>query len=289
MPARARAPSAEPARLFDVHLESDLRPDDDLRNLAYFGVTDALLCLHEGDPDAGPAARGARARSADPRPVRVRSGSSPAVDRLRGLVEREPARLRAAGIRPWLAPGVPAGWAHTPGVAAALELLPDLLGAPGVVAVGGIGPGDGTPLELRALALQLGIAAARGLPALVCLPRNGRPAAVRRVLGLAGDAALPPARLCFAHANLAALREARRAGTWVALGVHPADFDPEVAARLVARHGAERVCLGSMLGVGPGDVLALPRIGRALARAAVPAAAAERALFANAVRFLGVG
>ncbi|HEV8320134.1 MAG TPA: hypothetical protein VG389_00865 [Myxococcota bacterium] len=285
--------TASAARLFDIHLESDLRPDDDLRNLAWFGVTDALVCLHDPGPaPASPSSAGPAGGSGSGGGGGSGAGSGvavhPAAERLLRLVEREPPRLRAAGIRAWLAPGVPPGFAETPGVAAALDLLPELLRREGVVAVGGIGPGTGSPREERALALQLRLAAAHDLPALVCLPRHDRPAALRRALAVAAAAGLPPERLCFSHANLPALREARRRGTHAALGIHPADFEPEAAARLVARHGADRLCLGSMLGVGPGDVLALPRIGRALARAAVPADAAARALFANAVTFLGL-
>src|SRR6266853_1745619 len=135
-----------PPPFVDLHLHAEGISDADLTTLAWFGLSAAVTCAN----DAGASSAEELRRHWD------------------GLVTVQVERLRAAGIRPWVALAVHPARIPWHGVDDLLHRLPRYFDDPRVVALGELGLHEGGEREEELLARQLELADAAQL-----LSRNG--------------------------------------------------------------------------------------------------------------------
>jgi predicted metal-dependent TIM-barrel fold hydrolase len=195
-------------------------------------------------------------------------------------------RLRRHGVRAWAALGVDPRRIPRRGLAERLAGLPELLGRPEVAAVGPAGLESGSPEEEEIFLAQARLSAELRLPLLVRAGWRQRARQVGRLLELLAGTEVAPERVLVLHADTRTLPAIRARGhrALVALsGAHGV----EEAARLVARHGAEGIVLGSDAGDGGGDLLAVPRAADRLERAGLSVAVIRRVCLQNALAWLG--
>ncbi|MFO0582871.1 MAG: TatD family hydrolase [Anaeromyxobacter sp.] len=254
--------------MFDPLLHARALTPRDLADLAFFGVTGALV----PSDDSIAAATAAR----------VRAGWAETVDAAR--------RLRRAGLAAWAAVGVHPARIPLRGLEALLADLPGELSRPEVAGVGAVGLGAGGELEERVLVRQLELARELRRPVVVAVPWRGRERAVKRTLVLLREAELEPGRALVLGAGPGTVRAIRAVGQLAGVSLSAGDRgDPvEAAVRLVKEHGPEGIVLGSDAGQAGGDLLALPRAADRLARSGLSDAVIRRVCGANALAFLGV-
>jgi uncharacterized protein len=75
-------------------------------------------------------------------------------------------------------------------------------------------------------------------------------------------------------------------GCWAGLTLQPDAMDAAAAARLIGKHGAERIVLTSDIGEGPTDLLALPKAAEALRKAGLSKALERRVMWEGPLAFL---
>jgi predicted metal-dependent TIM-barrel fold hydrolase len=195
--------------------------------------------------------------------------------------------LRRRGLPAWAALGVHPRRIPRRGLEERLAELPEWLGRPEVAAIGPAGLEAGGPLEEEVFLAQARLAAELRLPLLVRTAWRERERQVRRLLALLAETEVEPARVAVLHADARTLPLIRARGHR-ALVTMPGRQGVDEAARLVARHGAEGILLGSEAGEGGGDPLALPRVADRLARAGLSVAVIRRVALANALAWLGL-
>jgi uncharacterized protein len=251
--------------LVDLHLHADGIPSQDLATLAYFGVRAAVTCAR--DAGAGTAA-GLRRHWDD-------------------LVGTETRRLEAAGIRPFVALALHPARIPWHGVDELLRLLPHYFDDPRVVAVGEIGLHDGSEREEEIFSRQLELAARLEKPVIVHTPGREKLQRTRRALALLKDSPVEPGRVLVDHVSAETFPLVRGMGCWSGLTLQPGLFDPQSAAAVVSKNGAERIVLTSDIGEGASDLLALPKAAEALQRAGLTLELRESLLWRGPLAFLG--
>src|SRR6267378_4036599 len=210
-----------PPPFVDLHLHAEGISDADLTTLAWFGLRAAVTCAND-------------------------AGASSAVELRRhwdGLVTVQVERLRAAGIRPWVALAVHPARIPWHGVDDLLHRLPRYFDDPRVVALGELGLHEGGEREEELLARQLELSLALRKPRLT------------------------PARVLIDHVTEETFLLVRGCGHFAGLTLQPGLLEPADAAQLLSRNGAEGVVLTSDIGEGASDLLALPRAAEALRKA----------------------
>ena len=100
--------------ILDAHIETDCRSEEDLENLAFFGISAAVVCAHDNVP--GRDAQGL-------------------LRHFHQLLRGETARLRFLGIRPYVALGIHPGAIPRRGARKVLAELTELAASPEVVEV----------------------------------------------------------------------------------------------------------------------------------------------------------
>jgi len=195
--------------------------------------------------------------------------------------------LRRLGLPAWAALGVDPRRLPRRGLAERLAELPELLGRREVAALGPAGLEEGGAEEEEVFLAQARLAAQLRLPLLVRAGWRARPRLIARLLGLLEETELAPERVLVLHADARTLPVLRARGHR-ALVTMPGRHGVEEAARLVARHGAEGIVLGSDAGGGGGDLLALPRVADRLQRAGLSLGVIRRACLGNALDWLGL-
>src|SRR5437879_12073061 len=148
-----------PPPFVDLHLHAEGVSDADLTTLAWFGLRAAVTCAS----DAGASSAEEVRRHWD------------------GLVTVQADRLRAAGIRPWVALAVHPARIPWHGVDDLLHRLPRYFDDPRVVALGELGLQNGGEREEELLARQLQLSIALRKPVIVHTPAQAK-AAVPRLL-----------------------------------------------------------------------------------------------------------
>lgn len=256
-----------PPPIFDAQIHLGGLSDQDLRDLAFFGV-EAALAIAGDDAPAG-----------DGREL---------FEHFEELVTAGPPRLRQAGIAPFLALGVHPRRIPTSGFQELLARLPELFDKGRVVAIGAIGLQEGGAREERAFLAQLELAAGIELPVIVHTPERDKPRVVRRTLSLLMEAEAPPERVLVGGVDETTLRLVRSCGYTAGLMVHPSRIPAEDAARIVRQHGAAGLVLASDAGAGPGDILAVPRTLHLLEVAGISPKIIRRVARDNAIAFFGI-
>ncbi|MEV6406570.1 hydrolase TatD [Streptomyces bobili] len=119
-----------------------------------------------------------------------------------------------------------------------------------------------TPAEDTALAAQLQLAAAHGLPALVHTPHRDKLAGLRRTLDVVRESALPEDHVLIDHLNETTVKEAKDRGCWLGLSVHPdTKIDEERMVTILRAYGPEQVLVNSAADWGRSDPLGTRRVG----------------------------
>ena len=250
--------------LFDAHLRSGGITARDVADLRFFGVTGALCFSEEPASDTAAAVRRTWERLA-----------GPALQRLRG---QGLAAYAALGVHPRRIP-----WR---GLEALLAELPDLLGRPGVVAIGEIGLEEGGGREEEVFARQLELARELRLPVVVRTPWQDKMRLTRRALALLRQAEVEPSRVLVAGADPRTVRTVLACGYRAVVSLSEGRAGAlEWAARLVGSLGPEGLVLASGAGEG-GDLLALPRAADRLVRAGLSEAVVRRVCGLNALAAL---
>jgi predicted metal-dependent TIM-barrel fold hydrolase len=255
-----------PPPFVDLHLHAEGVSDADLTTLAWFGLRGAVTCAN----DAGASSAAELRRHWD------------------ALVTVQVERLRAAGIRPWVALAVHPARIPWHGVDDLLHRLPRYFDDPRVVALGEIGLHEGGEREEELLARQLELAVALRKPVIVHTPGQAKLAVTRRLLAVLRASRLEPERVLVDHVTEETFNLVRGCGHFAGLTLQPGLFEPAAAAQLLSRNGAEGVVLTSDIGEGASDLLALPRAAEALRKAGLSDALARRALYEGPLSFLGL-
>jgi len=255
-----------PPPFVDLHLHAEGISDADLTTLAWFGLRAAVTCAN----DAGASSADELRRHWD------------------GLVTVQVERLRAAGIRPWVALAVHPARIPWHGVDDLLHRLPRYFDDPRVVALGELGLHEGGAREEELLARQLELSLALRKPVIMHTPGQGKLAVTRRLLAVLRESRLEPARVLVDHVTEETFLLVRGCGHFAGLTLQPGLVEPGDAAQLLSRNGAEGVVLTSDIGEGASDLLALPRAAEALRKAGLSEALARRALYEGPLSFLGM-
>ena len=169
-----------------------------------------------------------------------------------------------------------------------LHRLPRYFDDPRVVALGELGLHEGGEREEELLARQLELSLALRKPVIVHAPGQAKLPVTRRLLAVLRESRLPPARVLVDHVTEETFLLVRACGHFAGLTLQPGLVEPDDAAQLLSRNGAEGVLLTSDIGEGASDLLALPRAAEALRKAGLSEALARRALYEGPLSFLGL-
>jgi hypothetical protein len=252
--------------LFDAHLSAAALGPRDVADLRFFGVAGAFCPLGSG---------GAAAAAADLR-------------RDWEALHRAVTRLRRGGLAAFASLSVPPGRIPARGTEALLAELPEWLSRRGVVALGPVGPGGGTPREEELLARQLEMARELRRPVLVSLPARDAARGLRRAVAAIRESGVEPGRVLVDGAGARGVRVLREVGCCAVLSASAGPGAIEAAARLVGALGPEGIAIASHAGDGAGDLLALPRAADRMARLGLSEADIRRVCGRNALAALGI-
>jgi predicted metal-dependent TIM-barrel fold hydrolase len=248
----------------DLHLHADGISTADLATLAYFGLKAAVTCARDA------------------------SAGSP--DDLRKhwdeLVSIQTQRLKTAGIRPLVALALHPSRIPWHGVDDLLNRLPHYFDDPRVVALGELGLNEGTEREEDVFSRQLLIAARLRRPVIVHTPAKEKLLRTKRLLALLQQSPLAPSSVLVDHVSEETFPLVRGFGYWAGLTLQPGGIEPQAAAALISRHGAERLVLTSDIGEGATDLLALPKAADALRDAGLTDELCRRVLSEGPLAFL---
>lgn len=253
--------------IFDAQIHLGGLTDQDLKDLAFFGVDGAVAVAGDDAPEGD---------------------AQDLFEHLERMVTAGPPRLRKAAIAPFLALGVHPRRLPASGFAELLSRLPALCDRGRVVAIGAIGLQEGGAREEQAFLAQVELARGLELPVIVHTPERDKARHLRRVLSLLKDADILPARVLVGGVDEGTQKLVRSCGHTAGLIVHPARIRPEDAVRIVKQQGAAGLVLASDAGAGPGDLLAVPRTLHLLEVAGISPKIIRRVARDNAIAFFGL-
>jgi predicted metal-dependent TIM-barrel fold hydrolase len=257
--------SKAPEAFVDLHLHADGLSDADLTTLSLFGLAAAVTCAN----DAGAAS----------------------ADELRahwdGLVSVQASRLKACGVRPFVALAVHPARIPWHGLDDLLHRLPRYFDDPRVAAIGEVGLQQGSSREEEVLLRQLELAAQLRKPVIAHTPATGKLSVTKRLLAILRESKAPPGKILVDHVTLETFPLVRACGYRAGLTLQPGLLEAAEAAQLVSRNGAEGLVLTSDAGEGSSDLLALPRAAASLRKAGLSFALIRRALYEGPLEFLG--
>lgn len=254
-------------RVFDAQLAIAARSDEDLANLAYFDTAAALLVA-----DTTQRAEDAASLTA------VFEGLVQGVQRARSF---RIAAGAAIGIHPDMAPER----AHD----AAWDTLDALATDSRVWAIGVLAR-DGTQAADRLCHAHLALAASSARPVFADITGPEARRDVEWFVSAAAEHGIHASRVVVRGVDYTTLRLVLRSGAHPLLAVGPAGASPSETAELLVRFGDQTLRRALLTSAARGtamDVLALPRVGRALVAAGVSQNDVRRVLFENAARIVG--
>ena len=255
-------------QILDPHIHMTSRTTDDYRAMRAAGVR----CVVEPSFWLG----------------QPRTGVSSFTDYFDSLIGWEPYRAARFGIAHHCALALNPKEANDPRCLPVLDVLPRYLAKDAVVAVGEIGFDSGTPAEERAFALQLGLAAEHGLPALVHTPHRDKAAGTARSLEMIAASGIDPGLVVLDHLNEMTVDQVAASGCWMGFSIYPdTKMDPDRMVRILQEYGPERVLVNSAADWGHSDPLLTRATGDAILAAGFDADTVDRVLWRNPVAFYG--
>ncbi len=255
------------AALIDSHTHLYLRGAEDLQAMARSGVRAAAICAYV--------------------PVRP-SGGATLLDLFRWLLEKEPARFEACGLRALPAVGIHPRCIPTSGLDEVLEAIDGLLARRAAVALGEVGLDGASVEERQVLEAQLRLARAHGSPVFAHTPRADKARVLDELLAVLERSAIDPATVVVDHLSVELVARVRERGYLAGLTVQPGKLSVDDVAGIVREHGADGLLVNSDAALDPADPLAVPKVARRLQEAGLPAEAIERVTGTNAARFFHV-
>ncbi|MEU2395635.1 TatD family hydrolase [Streptomyces sp. NPDC007369] len=255
-------------RIFDPHIHMTSRTTDDYRAMYAAGVR-ALVepAFWLGQPRTSP-------------------GSF--TDYFDALLGWEPYRAAQFGIAHHCTIGLNPKEANDPRCTPVLDLLPRYLAKDGVVAVGEIGYDTVTEAEDHAFAVQLGLAAEFGLPALVHTPHRDKAGGTARSLAVVRESGIDPGMVVLDHLNEVTVAEVHDSGCWMGFSVYPdTKMTPDRMVAILKKHGTERMLVNSAADWGHSDPLLTRATGEAMLAAGFDEDDVDRVLWRNPVAFYG--
>ena len=256
----------EPEPFVDLHLHAEGLRDADLTTLALFGLAAAVTCAN----DAGATSAEELRRHWD------------------GLVSVQASRLKTCGIRPFVALAVHPARIPWHGLDDLLHRLPRYFDDPRVAAIGELGLQEGSSREEEVLLRQLELAAQLRKPVIAHTPATGKLPVTKRLLAILRESRAVPGKVLVDHVTLETFPLVRACGYLSGLTLQPGLLEPDEAAQLLSRNGAEGIVLTSDAGEGASDLLALPRAAGSLRKAGLSLALTRKALYQGPLEFLGI-
>lgn len=253
--------------IFDAHIRSDTRSEDDLKNLAYFETRQVLTASH---------------------PVRPFEVADEALAYFESLVTEEATRLRRNGLTPHVALGLlhhgrPRRTHHE-----VWRDLPFLLAEEVVVAVGEIGAWEDTEEQWELFELQVRLAREHDLALLIVAPADLRVNMTYKMMQRLERLDFPPHLAVLDHLDARLVETVVREGFVAGVSVGPSHMEPREAASLLlevldAVGTTERIVLNSALRAGSGDILGIPKAVVTLQERGLDRGSIERLCFGNAM------
>ncbi|MFD7628174.1 TatD family hydrolase [Streptomyces sp. NPDC059851] len=255
-------------RIFDPHIHMTSRTTDDYRAMYAAGVR-ALVepAFWLGQPRTSPDSF---------------------TDYFDALLGWEPYRAAQFGISHHCTIGLNPKEANDPRCTPVLDLLPRYLAKDGVVAVGEIGYDTVTEAEDHAFAVQLGLAADFGLPALVHTPHRDKAGGTARSLAVVRESGIDPGAVVLDHLNEVTVAEVHDSGCWMGFSIYPdTKMTPDRMVAILKEHGTERMLVNSAADWGHSDPLLTRATGEAMLAAGFDEDDVDRVLWRNPVAFYG--
>src|SRR5438045_6677483 len=188
-----------PDPFVDLHLHSEGPSDAELTTLSLFGLAASVTCAN----DAG-------ATSAE----ELRAHWD-------GLVSVQASRLKACGIRPFVALAVHPARIPWHGLDDLLHRLPRYFDDPRVAAIGEVGLQEGSSREEEVLILQLELAAQLRKPLIAHTPATGKLSVTKRLLAILRESRAAPAKVLIDHVTLETFPLVRACGYRAGLTLQP--------------------------------------------------------------------
>lgn len=155
------------------------------------------------------------------------------------------------------------------------------------VGIGEIGLNNITANEERVLAEQFEMARRLDVPVIVHTPHNNKLAGTQRILAIAKEGQVNPARVNIDHNTEETLRHTLDAGFWAGITMYPrTKCTPQRARDMVERFGAERILLNSACDWETSDPLTVPKAARLMLQTGFTRAQVRGVVWENPYRFL---
>jgi predicted metal-dependent TIM-barrel fold hydrolase len=170
-----------------------------------------------------------------------------------------------------------------------LALIPKFLDRPNVLGIGEIGLNKNSRNELAVLERQVDLAVRHGQMILVHTPHlEDKLKGTRLIVDLLRrTSGIDPERVIIDHVEEHTVRLALDAGFWAGITLYPeSKCTPARAIDMVERYGAERLWLNCACDWGHSDPLAVPKTALEMRRRGHSAAAIDRLIYGNPLRFL---
>ncbi|MGO4663991.1 TatD family hydrolase [Terrabacter sp. 2TAF16] len=255
-------------RIFDPHIHMTSRTTDDYQRMHAAGVRAVVEpSFWLGQP-------------------RTNVGSF--CDYFDALLGWEPFRASQYGIAHHATIGLNPKEANDARCREVLDVLPRYLAKDRVVAVGELGYDSMTPEEDDVFAVQLGLAAEHGLPALVHTPHRDKLAGTRRTLDVVRESALEPGAVLVDHLNEMTVGVVAESGCWMGFSVYPdTKMDEHRMVEILRRYGLDRMIVNSAADWGNSDPLKTRRVAETMLAAGYTADDVDRVLWRNPGEFYG--
>ncbi|MFC9701422.1 TatD family hydrolase [Streptomyces sp. NPDC056943] len=253
-------------RIFDPHIHMSSRTTDDYRAMHTAGVRAVVEpAFWLGQP---------------------RTSAASFRDYFDALLGWEPYRAAQYGIRHFCALALNPKEANDPRCVPVLDDLPRYLLKDNVVAVGEIGFDSMTDAEEHAFTVQLALADAHGLPALVHTPHRDKAVGTTRTLELVRASGIDPGRVLVDHLNEVTVPLVADSGCWMGFSIYPdTKMDPDRMVRILQEYGTSRMLVNSAADWGHSDPLRTAATAFAMRSAGFTEEDVEQVLWHNPVAF----
>lgn len=212
-------------------------------------------------------------------------------DYFRQLTEYEPKRAAKFGLPHFCWLCINPKESEDPKLAAeVMEMIPQFLDRPNVLGIGEIGLNKNSRNELKIFEQQVDLAARHQQLILVHTPHleDKRKGTRLIVDALKSDRRIRPERVMIDHVEEHTIELALDAGFWAGMTLYPeSKCTAARAIDMMENYGTERLWMNSACDWGVSVPLAVPRAALEMRRRGHSAAAADRILWGNPVKFLG--
>jgi predicted metal-dependent TIM-barrel fold hydrolase len=263
----SESPTSDESRMpiFDPHVRTDVRSDDDLKNLAYFDTERVVTTAHPYQPFE---------RAED------------LLEYFEWLIDEECERIERCGLGAHAALGVLPEARPRRSHPEVWTAMPELLERDPVVAVGEIGAWKDEEAHWELFERQVRMARDHELPVVVTPPTGLKVNMTYKMMLRIESIGLPPKRAVMNYLDERMVEAVVRDGFVAGLAVGASDLPPSEAADIVvdvleAVGDAKRIVLNSALRAAGSDVLCIPKTIAALQERGVGRDVIEQLVYDN--------